>query len=83
MAEIACEQRADSTLQQFYNDNDKHYCVRIGNTEILIYDAKCLTTLKALQKRIVTKKYHHCLLHLRYTHHEETIWARKIWQTLN
>ena len=43
VAEIGHEQRAAATMQHYYYISCEHYCVTvIGNTELLIYDEKCL-----------------------------------------
>ena len=49
MTEIACDQNADITLKQFYNDSNEHYCKRvIGNAKLLVYDAKHLIIPKVI-----------------------------------
>ena len=43
VAEIAHEQRADATLQQFYIVDSEHYCIRVmDNKKLVGYDVKHL-----------------------------------------
>ena len=42
MVDVAHDQRADVTLQQYCNSSSKHKCVRVIGTDLLVHKAKGL-----------------------------------------
>ena len=79
ISEIAAEQHRDHDLKDYFKKEvtheNKKFCLKlIDDTDIVVYQNKCLVIPKSLQSKVVTW-YHHYLMHPGHTRLEETIAA--------